>query len=119
MTKIIKTALIATLFIAIFTPAAAFAQQVDPTLTGDAQSNVVAQLEAQNVGAKIGKGLAVLGGGLAVFGAALGIGQIGRGGSEATARQPEAGGRIFTLSLITAAFIEGVTLFALVVALTA
>ena len=119
MTKIIKTALIAALFIAIFTPAPAYAQPVDATLPGDAQASAVAQYEAQNVGFKVGKGLAALGGGLAVLGAGIGIGQIGRGGSEATARQPEAGGRIFTLALITAAFIEGVTLFALVVALVA
>ncbi len=115
MTKTIKIAFFAVLFLAIFAPAAAYAQNVDPTLTGEALENAVKQLKAMNPG----KGLAALGGGVAVLGAGIGIGQIGRGGAEATARQPEAGGRIFTLALITAAFVEGVTLFALVVALGA
>lgn len=70
-------------------------------------------------GTTLGKGLAVLGAGLAIVGAGMGIGQIGKAAAESTARQPEAGGRIFTVALITAAFIEGVTLFALVVALGA
>ena len=35
MTKIIKTALFAALFLAIFAPAATYAQQVDATLTGE------------------------------------------------------------------------------------
>jgi F-type H+-transporting ATPase subunit c len=36
---------------------------------------------------------------------------------DAIARQPEAGGRIFTSMIISAALIEGATLFAIVVAL--
>ncbi|MEN8128085.1 MAG: ATP synthase F0 subunit C, partial [Planctomycetota bacterium] len=36
---------------------------------------------------------------------------------EAIARQPEAGGRIFTTMIIAAALIEGVTLFALIICL--
>lgn len=115
MTKTIKIALLAVLFLAIFAPAVTFAQSIDPTLTGDQLKAATDQYKAMG----FGKGLAAVGGGLAVLGAGIGIGQIGRGGAEATARQPEAGGRIFTLALITAAFVEGVTLFALVVALGA
>lgn len=64
-----------------------------------------------------GKGLAVLGAGLALVGGGLGIGRIGGSAVEAIARQPEAGGQITTAMLISAALIEGATLFAVVVAL--
>lgn len=75
----------------------------------------VQQMEA------IAKGLAVFGGvlgaGLIVMGAARGIGQLAGSAVEAIARQPEAGGRIFTTMIIAAALIEGVTLFALIICL--
>lgn len=61
-------------------------------------------------------GIAVIGAGLAVLGAGLGIGRIGGSAMESIARQPEATGDIRTLTLITAAFIEAVALFAIVVA---
>ncbi len=68
-----------------------------------------------------GSGLAILGAGigcgLAIIGAGLGIGLIGGKAAEATARQPEAGGRIFSNMIIAAALVEGVTLLALVVCL--
>ncbi|CAN5736385.1 hypothetical protein BH11PLA1_BH11PLA1_06640 [soil metagenome] len=63
-------------------------------------------------GASQGKGLAVIGGGLAVLGAGVGIGLIGRGATEAMARQPEVAGKIQTAAIILAVFIEGATLFA-------
>ena len=56
-----------------------------------------------------------LGAGLAVIGAGLGIGMIGRGATEGMARQPEIAGTIQTAALILAAFVEGATLFAIVV----
>ncbi len=55
--------------------------------------------------------------GLIIIGAARGIGSIGSHAVDAIARQPEAGGRIFTSMIISAALIEGATLFAIVVAL--
>lgn len=58
-----------------------------------------------------------VGGGLAVIGAGLGIGRIGASAAEGIARQPEASGAIQTAMIITAALIEGVALFALVIAL--
>ncbi|MEM7628236.1 MAG: ATP synthase F0 subunit C [Planctomycetota bacterium] len=64
----------------------------------------------------MGRGFAVMGAGLAVIGAGLGIGLIGKAASESTARQPEAGGRIFLITIITAAFVEGVALFAVATA---
>lgn len=47
----------------------------------------------------------------------MGIGNIGRGALESIARQPEAAGNIQTSMIISAAFIEGVSFFALVVCL--
>ena len=60
-----------------------------------------------------------IGMGLAVIGAGLGIGRIGGSAVESIARQPEAGGQITTGMLLTAAFVEGAALFAVVVALLA
>ncbi|MCE2654192.1 MAG: ATP synthase F0 subunit C [Planctomycetaceae bacterium] len=67
----------------------------------------------------LGKGLAAIGAGLAVIGGAIGIGMIGKGAVESIARQPEAAGPIGTNMILTAAFVEGATLFAVVVALLA
>lgn len=64
-------------------------------------------------------GLAAIAAAIAVIGAAFGIGKIGQSAMEAIARQPEAGGRIFTSMIIAGAFVEGVTLFAIVVCLLA
>ncbi len=58
---------------------------------------------------------AAIGLGLIIIGAAKGIGLIGSHAVDAIARQPEAGGRIFTSMIIAAALIEGATLFAIVV----
>jgi F-type H+-transporting ATPase subunit c len=60
---------------------------------------------------------ASIGAGLAVLGAGRGIGQIGGQAADAIARQPEAGPRIFTTMIISAALVEGVSLFAIVVCL--
>ena len=64
----------------------------------------------------IGGGLAA---GLAVVGAGLGIGRIGSVAVESIARQPEMAGTIGTNMIITAALVEGVALFAVVVGLLA
>lgn len=66
---------------------------------------------------ELSSGLAVIGAGLAVIGGGFGIGRIGASMAEGIARQPEAYGSIQTASIILAALIEGVTLFALVIAL--
>ena len=66
-------------------------------------------------------GLAILGAAIGcagtIIGASLGIGFIGGRAADATARQPEAGGRIFAAMLIAASLIEGATFFALVICL--
>ena len=67
------------------------------------------------LGAGIAKMGAGLGAGLAAIGAGIGIGIIGKGSVEAIARQPEAAGEIRTFMLLTAAFVEGVALFGIVV----
>ena len=63
--------------------------------------------------------LAGIGAGLAVIGAGIGIGKIGGSAMDAIARQPEVAGKIQTAMIIAAALIEGVALFAVVVALIA
>ncbi len=63
--------------------------------------------------------LAAIGAGIAVLGAGFGIGAIGKAAMEAIARQPEAASKIQTAMIIAAALIEGVALFAVVVALIA
>ncbi len=61
--------------------------------------------------------LAGMGAGLAAIGAGIGIGRIGGSALEAIARQPEAYSKIQTTMLIAAALVEGVALFAVVVAM--
>jgi F-type H+-transporting ATPase subunit c len=60
-----------------------------------------------------------IGAGLAVMGGAAGIGRIGGSAVESMARQPAAAGQISTAMIITAAMIEGATLFAVVVGMLA
>ena len=60
-----------------------------------------------------------IGAGLAVMGGAAGIGRIGGSAVESMARQPAAAGQISTAMIITAAMIEGATLFGVVVGLMA
>jgi F-type H+-transporting ATPase subunit c len=66
--------------------------------------------------AKLG---AALGAGIAAIGAGIGIGKIGGSAVEAIARQPEAVNDIRSNMIITAAFVEGVALFAIIVAVLA
>lgn len=67
------------------------------------------------VSGSVGSISAAFGIAIAVIGAALGIGQIGKAAVDGIARQPEAGGDIRTTMIISAALIEGVALFAIVV----
>jgi len=111
MTRTFFAVIAAMVLLAVAVPAKA---QSAPT--GTSTSNYVhAQQSGPNyglalVGAGIGAGLACVGGG-------IGIGAIGGRACEATARQPEVAGRIFTTMLISAALIEGFTFFAIVVCL--
>ncbi len=58
---------------------------------------------------------AALGAGLTAFGAAYGISRIGASAMEAIARQPEASGDIRSNMIVSAALIEGVSFFAVIV----
>jgi F-type H+-transporting ATPase subunit c len=60
-----------------------------------------------------------VGAGIAALGAGLGIGQIGKGAVESIARQPEAAGDIRANMILTAAFVEGVCLFAVIAGILA
>lgn len=62
-------------------------------------------------------GLAGIGAGISAIGAGIGIGLIGGSTVEAVARQPEAVGDIRSNMIITAALIEGVALFGIIVCL--
>ena len=68
-------------------------------------SNILDTIGAKAIGGGIGAGLVVMGG-------AAGIGRIGGSAVESMARQPEVAGQISTAMIITAAMIEGATLFA-------
>ncbi len=56
-----------------------------------------------------------IGCGIAAIGAGIGIGRIAAAATESVARQPEASNDIRGITILTAAFIEGVCLFAVVV----
>jgi F-type H+-transporting ATPase subunit c len=58
---------------------------------------------------------AALGAGLAAIGAGIGIGKIGASAMEAIARQPEASGDIRSNMIVSAALIEGVAFFAVII----
>ena len=90
-------------------PSVAFAQE------GAAAAERATFLTSQGaawLGGAIGAGLATMGG-------AAGIGRIGGSAVESMARQPAAAGQISTAMIITAAMIEGATLFAVVVGMMA
>ncbi len=107
----VKNFVIAAAATAVLAPIMAYAQDtpVDPTQ--------VAGRTNTGGGITIGQGLAALGSGVAVIGGGIGIGLIGKGAVESIARQPEAGGPIGTNMILTAALVEGATLFAVVVGL--
>ncbi len=60
-----------------------------------------------------------VGAGIAALAAGIGIGQIGKGAVESIARQPEAAGDIRANMILTAAFVEGVALFAVIAGILA
>jgi len=74
--------------------------------------NILLEGSIANAGAAVGAGLAAIGAG-------IGIGQIGKGAVESIARQPEASNDIRANMILTAAFVEGVALFAVIAAVLA
>lgn len=104
--KFAKFALIAIVFgFGLMIAPAAFAQGTDG-------GSALTTEGAAKLGGAIGAGLAVMGG-------AAGIGRIGGSAVESIARQPEAADKISPAMLLTAAFVEGATLFAVVVGMLA
>jgi F-type H+-transporting ATPase subunit c len=92
------------------------------TAVGGVEDAAAAAAEAAESLAKAGgAGFKGIGGGLAAglgaLGAGVGIGQIGGSAVASIARQPEMSGTIFTNMIITAALVEGVALFAVVIGL--
>lgn len=67
------------------------------------------------IGGSVGVLGAGVGAGLVALGAGVGIGRIGSSAVESIARQPEAVGDIRANMILTAALIEGVCLFGVVV----
>jgi F-type H+-transporting ATPase subunit c len=91
----------------------ALAQDATPGGAGAAQGSYFLTAQgAAYLGGAIGAGLAIIGG-------AAGIGRIGGSAVESMARQPEVAGPINGAMILTAALIEGATLFAVVVCLMA
>ncbi len=74
-------------------------------------------LQIANDLAPVAKAGAAIGAGIAAIGAGVGIGNIGRGALESIARQPESAGDIRSNMIVSAALIEGVAFFAIVVCL--
>ena len=104
MNKLVK--IVALLFVValVCAPCAVFAQEAAADAAEEAVSGSVDLHSLYGIGA-----------GIVLLGAALGIGRIGSSSVESMARQPEVAGKINTAMIISAALIEGVTFFALIV----
>jgi F-type H+-transporting ATPase subunit c len=94
----------------LFLPAVAFAQSTGVDSAEQTTSIALSKTSLGYLGVGIGAGLAAIGAG-------IGIGLIGSRAIEAIARQPEMLGQLRALMFISAAFVEGVALFALVICL--
>jgi F-type H+-transporting ATPase subunit c len=71
------------------------------------------------VGAALGNGAVAIAAAIAVFGAAFGLGRIGQSAMESIARQPQAAADIRGSMILIGAFMEGVSLLAVIVCLLA
>jgi F-type H+-transporting ATPase subunit c len=117
MKQVLILAAFALLLLSVAMPAKAADVGSTGTTTGGTVTTAAAAPDPflSDKGAKaLGVGVGL---GLIIIGAGKGIGAIGSHAVDSIARQPEAGGRIFTSMIISAALIEGATLFAIVVAL--
>ncbi len=101
-------------FVLMFASVAPAAAQTgtDATVAGNESSYFLTTDGARKLGGSIGAGLVIMGG-------AAGVARVGSAAVESMARQPEVAGAINTAMIITAAMIEGATLFAVVVTLLA
>lgn len=101
MSKIVKTIVAVFVFALVLAPIAAFAD--------DGSAGAAAPAAAFS--------LSTVSAALAIIGAAYGIARIGSTAVESMSRQPEIAGAIQTAMIISAALIEGIAFFALIVCL--
>jgi len=115
MVNLLFRILTVVLIISVLFASGVSAQAATESAQTDTRTEPAANSYAQTLGVLGG----LLGSGIIVFGAALGISRIASGATEAVARQPEAGGRIFTSMVIAASLIEGIAFFVLIVCFVA
>jgi F-type H+-transporting ATPase subunit c len=96
----------------VSTPPAHAQDGVNPADAAGENSYFLTTDGARKLGGAIGAGLVIMGGG-------AGVARVGAAAVESMARQPEVAGNINTAMIITAAMIEGATLFGVVVGLMA
>ncbi len=96
--KLVKTA---ALFVALFLASTADVSAQTPN-TANPDAGIMARFNGIGIG-------------LVILGAGLGIGRLTASGVEAMARQPEMAATIQTAIIISAALIEGVAFFAIIV----
>lgn len=124
MKKLVAFTALATATLLLFDLDISMAQGAADTID-DAAAKAIqeAHTRAVELANASGSGIKGIGGGIAAgfgaLGAGVGIGRIGGGAVEAIARQPEMAGTIGTNMIITAALVEGVALFAVVIGLMA
>ncbi|MDO4587214.1 MAG: ATP synthase F0 subunit C [Planctomycetia bacterium] len=109
MNKFARIATFLCIFALVCAPLTVFAQEAT------APAETTAAAESAAVAAPAVFNPMTLGVGLVLLAAGLGIGKIGATAVDSMARQPEAAGSIQTAMIISAALIEGVTFFALIV----
>jgi F-type H+-transporting ATPase subunit c len=107
--KLVKPAVLA-LAMLFLAHGAVFAQAVTPATVKEQ-----AELDYAKQPHHAFSDLRAIGVGLVIIGAALGIGGLTRSAVESMARQPETAGNVQTAMIISAALIEGVTFFALII----
>jgi F-type H+-transporting ATPase subunit c len=106
--RFVKSAVLA--LAVLFVAQATASAQVQPTTVADQ-----ARLDYAKQPKAAFSDLRSIGAGLVILGAAIGIGWLTRSAVEGMSRQPEVAGNIQTAMIISAALIEGVTFFALII----
>ena len=108
--KLRSMAVLAVIVLGVASPAWAAEEKASTPPAGEmARYGVLfTDMAAGKLGSSLGVALVVIGAGLA-------ISRIGISACESIARQPEAGGRIFTSMMISAALVEGAALLSIIV----
>jgi F-type H+-transporting ATPase subunit c len=111
--KFVKTAALAFALLFVSQLAAHAQGEGAATAPGAATEAALAVPNTENIGALFD--LRGVGVGLVIIGAGLGIGALTKSALESMARQPEILAQIQTAMIISAALIEGVSFFALII----